>query len=91
MEESMKESTIQGSHKSGESSSMQTKIAREIDNTEHVIEAQLQKDHAPTQLISEEKTLLENASALVHRAASLRTDLQSKRAAEKKEIATIHS
>jgi len=91
MEESMNQSTMEQSHTSGESLGMQTKSAQDIDNVEHAVESQLQKDHAPAQLISEEKILLENASALAHQAASLQTDLQSKRAEEKKKLASIHS
>jgi len=72
MAESLKEESLQ--------------TAKDIDSAESTVIAQLQKDHAPQKVVSEERALLEKASLLAHHAAEEQLDATSEVAQQKAAI-----
>merc|ERR1740129_964478 len=68
--------------------SSQGRFAKEVDFAKDAVESELKKDGASSQFISEEKALLEKASAALHKGADLQTKLQSERAHDKQKLST---
>merc|ERR1740129_2068833 len=68
--------------------SSQGRFAKEVDFAKDAVESELKKAGASSQFISEEKALLEKASAALHKGADLQTKLQSERAHDKQKLST---
>jgi len=60
--------------------------AKGIDSAESTIIARLQKDHAPKEVIAQEKSLLDKASLLTHGAAKRESEEEAKKESLKEEL-----